>query len=132
MVNIRSDVEYALHCLVWTAGPIEQPSNSRDLAEMQGVSAAFVKKSHGSLKKPLIVEAIRGTHGCDWIHVGSSKDVLATNLSRLFAAAAQPFLYQRISTHPSPRRLHFLARFPYPSSNVLWLIVQPFRQVCTR
>ena len=63
MAYIGTGVEYALHCLIWIAGPLEQPPSSRDLAEMQGVSPSFMKKIFPKLEKAGIVEATGGIRG---------------------------------------------------------------------
>jgi Rrf2 family protein len=63
MSYIGTGVEYALHCLLWLTGPLEQPPSSRDLAEMQGVSPAFMKKIFPKLEKAGIVEASGGIRG---------------------------------------------------------------------
>lgn len=63
MSYIGTGVEYALHCLTWIAGPLERPPSSRDLAEMQGVPPAFLKKIFPKLEKAGIVEATGGIRG---------------------------------------------------------------------
>ena len=63
MTHIGSGVEYALHCLTWIAAPLEQAPSGRDLAEMQGVSPAFLKKIFPKLEKAGIVEASGGIRG---------------------------------------------------------------------
>lgn len=63
MAYIGTGVEYALHCLLWIAGPLEKPPSSRDLAEMQGVPPAFLKKIFPRLEKAGIVEASGGIRG---------------------------------------------------------------------
>jgi len=63
MAYIGTGIEYALHCLLWIAGPIEQPASSRDLAEIQGISPAFLKKIFPKLEKAGIVEALGGIRG---------------------------------------------------------------------
>lgn len=63
MAYIGTGVEYALHCLLWIAGPLEQPPSSRDLADLQGVSPAFMKKIFPKLEKAGIVEASGGIRG---------------------------------------------------------------------
>ena len=63
MAYIGTSVEYALHCLLWIAGPLDRPPSSRDLAEMQGVSPAFLKKIFPKLEKAGIVEASGGIRG---------------------------------------------------------------------
>lgn len=56
-------VEYAIHCLLWLAGPRETPASSRDLAELQGVSPAVVAKIMPKLEKAGIVAAHSGIAG---------------------------------------------------------------------
>jgi Rrf2 family protein len=63
MAFIGNGVEYALHCLLWISAPLDRPPSSRDLAEMQGVSTAFVKKIFPKLEKAGIVEATGGIRG---------------------------------------------------------------------
>ncbi|WP_458098419.1 RrF2 family transcriptional regulator [Roseomonas sp. WA12] len=63
MAYMGTGVEYALHCLTWIAAPLEQPPSSRDLAEMQGVPPAFLKKIFPKLEKAGIVEASGGIRG---------------------------------------------------------------------
>lgn len=63
MAYMGTGVEYALHCLTWIAGPLDQPPSSRDLAEMQGVPPAFLKKIFPKLEKAGIVEASGGIRG---------------------------------------------------------------------
>lgn len=63
MAHIGTGVEYALHCLLWIAGPMEKPPSSRDLAELQGVPIAFMKKIFLKLEKAGIVEASGGIRG---------------------------------------------------------------------
>jgi Rrf2 family protein len=63
MSYIGAGVEYALHCLLWIAAPLEQPPSGRDLAAMQGVSPAFVKKIFPKLEKAGIVVATGGIRG---------------------------------------------------------------------
>lgn len=63
MSFIGPSVEYALHCLLWIAAPLEERPSSRDLAELQGVSPAFVKKIFAKLEKAGIVEASGGIRG---------------------------------------------------------------------
>ncbi|MGN6766972.1 MAG: RrF2 family transcriptional regulator [Rhizobiaceae bacterium] len=63
MAHIGTGVEYALHCLLWIAQPTEQPPSSRDLAEIQGVSSAFLKKIFSNLEKAGIVASTGGIRG---------------------------------------------------------------------
>ena len=63
MAYIGTGVEYALHCLLFLVAPLEQPPSSRDLADIQGVPAAFVAKIFSKLEKAGIVEASGGIRG---------------------------------------------------------------------
>ncbi|WMJ68631.1 Rrf2 family transcriptional regulator [Stenotrophomonas sp. 24(2023)] len=63
MAHIGTGVEYALHCLLWLVSPLEQRPSSRDLAELQGVPAAFVAKIFSKLEKAGIVESSGGIRG---------------------------------------------------------------------
>ncbi len=63
MAYIGTGVEYALHCLLWIAVPLEQRPSSRDLAELQGVSPTYVAKIFQKLEKAGIVEATDGIRG---------------------------------------------------------------------
>ncbi len=63
MAYIGTGVEYALHCLLWLVAPLEQRPSSRDLAEIQGVPAAFVAKIFQKLEKAGLVEASGGIRG---------------------------------------------------------------------
>lgn len=63
MAHIGTGVEYALHCLLWLVSPLEQRPSSRDLAELQGVPAAFVAKIFSKLEKAGIVESAGGIRG---------------------------------------------------------------------
>lgn len=63
MSFIGSGVEYALHCLLWIAPPLDHRPSSRDLAELQGVSPAFLAKIFAKLEKANIVEATEGIRG---------------------------------------------------------------------
>lgn len=63
MAYMGTGVEYALHCLTWIAGPLDQPPSSRDLAEIQGVPFAFLKKILPKLEKAGIVESVSGIRG---------------------------------------------------------------------
>lgn len=63
MAYIGTGVEYALHCLLWLMVPLEQRPSSRDLAEIQGVPAAFMAKIFPKLEKAGIVEASGGIRG---------------------------------------------------------------------
>ena len=63
MAHIGTGVEYALHCLLWLVPPLEQRPSSRDLAELQGVPAAFMAKIFPKLEKAGIVESTGGIRG---------------------------------------------------------------------
>lgn len=63
MAHIGSGVEYGLHCLLWLVGPNREPASSRDLADLQGVSASFVAKIFAKLQKAGIVTASEGLRG---------------------------------------------------------------------
>lgn len=63
MSFIGTGVEYALHCLLWIADPLERPPSSRDLAEIQGISPAFLKKILPKLEKAGVVESTGGIRG---------------------------------------------------------------------
>jgi len=63
MAYIGTGVEYALHCLLWLVDPLDQQPSSRDLAEMQGVPAAFIAKIFSKLEKAGIVKASGGIRG---------------------------------------------------------------------
>lgn len=63
MSYIGAGVEYALHCLLWIAEPLEEPPSARDLADLQGVSSSFVAKIFAKLEKASIVEASDGIRG---------------------------------------------------------------------
>lgn len=64
MSHYGSSVEYGLHCLLHLAGPAAAAqSSSRDLAEFQGVPAAYVAKLFTQLEKAGIVESAEGLRG---------------------------------------------------------------------
>lgn len=63
MAHLGSSVEYALHCLLWLVDPANGQPSSRDLAEMQGVSASFLAKIFPKLEKAGIVSAAAGLRG---------------------------------------------------------------------
>lgn len=58
-----SNVEYALHCLLWLAPTRDAPASSRDLAELTGVSPALVAKILPKLEKAGVLEAHGGIAG---------------------------------------------------------------------
>ena len=59
-----ASVEYGLHCLIYLVDPPEgaRPS-SRDLAEFQGVSPAYIAKLFTQLEKAGLVSASEGVSG---------------------------------------------------------------------
>lgn len=63
MAYIGNSVEYGLHCLLWLAEPLAEPASSRDLADLQGVSASFLAKIFPKLEKAGIVRAVEGIRG---------------------------------------------------------------------
>ena len=64
MSHYGSSVEYGLHCLLHLADPAAAAqSSSRDLAEFQGVPAAYVAKLFTQLEKAGIVESAEGLRG---------------------------------------------------------------------
>lgn len=63
MAHLGNAVEYALHCLLWIVQPRHERSSSRDLADLQGVPAAFMAKIFPKLEKAGIVEASVGIRG---------------------------------------------------------------------
>ena len=63
MAHFGNSVEYGLHCLLWLVEPLTEPASSRDLAELQGVSASFVAKIFPRLERAGIVRASDGIGG---------------------------------------------------------------------
>ena len=63
MAFISNGVEYGLHCLLWLVGRDHEPTGSRDLAELQGISPSFVAKIFPKLEKAGIVAASEGLRG---------------------------------------------------------------------
>lgn len=63
MAHLTSSVEYALHGLLWLVAPGAGTPSSRDLAELQGVSPAFLAKIFPKLEKAGIVHAQPGLRG---------------------------------------------------------------------
>jgi Rrf2 family protein len=63
MAHFGNSVEYGLHCLLWLVEPLAEPASSRDLAELQGVSASFVAKIFPRLERAGIVSASDGIGG---------------------------------------------------------------------
>jgi Rrf2 family protein len=62
MAHLTTSVEYGIHCLLWLVGS-EAPLSSRDLAELQGISPAFLAKIFPKLEKAGIVTASEGVRG---------------------------------------------------------------------
>ncbi|MCE4226789.1 Rrf2 family transcriptional regulator [Methylobacterium sp. C25] len=58
-----ASVEYGLHCILWLAQPLGTWASSRDLADMQGGSAALVAKIFPKLEKAGLVESASGISG---------------------------------------------------------------------
>ncbi|QNK01317.1 RrF2 family transcriptional regulator [Dyella telluris] len=63
MAHLGNGVEYGLHCLLWLTGSHAEPASSRDLADLQGISASFVAKLFPRLEKAGLVEATGGVRG---------------------------------------------------------------------
>ena len=63
MAHLTVSVEYGIHCLLWLAVADDAPLSSRDLAELQGISPAFVAKIFPKLEKAGIVTASNGLRG---------------------------------------------------------------------
>lgn len=63
MAHLTSSLEYALHCLLWLTDPGVGTPSSRDLAELQGISPAFLAKIFPKLEKAGIVVAATGLRG---------------------------------------------------------------------
>lgn len=63
MAHIGVAVEYSLHCLIWLANFPDIEASSRDLADIQGVPAAFVSKMFPRLEKAGILRSSMGIHG---------------------------------------------------------------------
>lgn len=64
MAFISSGVEYALHCLLYLADPINANSASvRDLADLQNVPYDYLAKIFTKLHKAKIVIAVEGVKG---------------------------------------------------------------------
>lgn len=56
-------VEYGIHCMVWLIKPRAKPVSSRDLAELQGVSAALMARIMPKLEKAGLVISTSGISG---------------------------------------------------------------------
>jgi Rrf2 family protein len=63
MAHFGNSVEYGLHCLLWLVEPLPEPASSRDLADLQGVSASFLAKIFPRLERAGIVTASEGIRG---------------------------------------------------------------------
>ncbi|KMZ12758.1 putative transcriptional regulator of NADH dehydrogenase, Rrf2 family [Candidatus Burkholderia humilis] len=65
MSHISTGVEYALHCMLYLAGPPHgvEEAGVRDLAELQGVPAEYVAKLFTKLHKVGLVVATEGARG---------------------------------------------------------------------
>lgn len=63
MAHITASVEYGLHCLLWMVGKDDTPMSTRDLADLQGISPAFLAKIMAKLEKGGIVRATEGVRG---------------------------------------------------------------------
>lgn len=64
MSHISSAVEYALHCLLYLADPKDPPGMStRDLADLQGVSAEYLAKIFTRLHQAGLVVGTEGAGG---------------------------------------------------------------------
>lgn len=63
MAHITASVEYGLHCLLWLIGKDEAPMSTRDLADLQGISSAFLAKIMAKLEKAGVVRATEGARG---------------------------------------------------------------------
>lgn len=63
MAYITNSVEYGIHCLLWLTNPANGRPSSRDLAELQGISASFIAKIFPKLEKAGIVQAAEGIRG---------------------------------------------------------------------
>ncbi|MGE0668388.1 MAG: Rrf2 family transcriptional regulator [Sphingomonadales bacterium] len=63
MAHLTVSVEYGMHCLLWLVDAGDAPLSSRDLADLQGISPAFLSKIFTRLEKAGIVEATEGVRG---------------------------------------------------------------------
>ena len=63
MTYITSSVEYAIHCLPFLINNKDKPLNSKDLAELQGISPSFMAKIFPKLEKAKLVVAQEGIRG---------------------------------------------------------------------
>ena len=62
MAYITTSVEYGIHGLIWLVDN-EQSLSSRDIADLQGISASFLAKIFPKLEKAGIVTASEGVRG---------------------------------------------------------------------
>jgi Rrf2 family protein len=62
---ISSDVEYALHCLLFLVDPSGSPvvMSARDLADLQGISTEYLEEIFGKLLEAGIVVSVAGEGG---------------------------------------------------------------------
>ena len=69
MSHISTGVEYALHCLLFLAGPQSgehkrmPEASAKDLADLQGIPAEYVAKLFTKLNKAGLVRATEGVRG---------------------------------------------------------------------
>lgn len=63
MAHLTASVEYGVHCLLWLAVADDGALSSREMAELRGVSPAFVAKIFPKLEKAGIVVASNGLRG---------------------------------------------------------------------
>src|SRR5262249_18862378 len=65
MSHVSNAVEYALHCLLFLAGPPAgvTAASVRDLAEMQGISVEYLAKLFTKLQRAGLVVATEGARG---------------------------------------------------------------------
>jgi Rrf2 family protein len=65
MSHISNAVEYALHCLLYLVGPDDRPvvASTRDLADLQGVSAEYLAKIFTKLHQARLVVGVEGSGG---------------------------------------------------------------------
>jgi Rrf2 family protein len=63
MAHLTASVEYGLHCLLWLSCAKDTPLSSRELAQFQGISPAFVAKIFPKFEKAGIVCASEGVRG---------------------------------------------------------------------
>lgn len=65
MSYVSNAVEYALHCLLYLVDPTGRPvaASTRDLADLQGVSAEYLAKIFTKLRQAGLVTGIEGAGG---------------------------------------------------------------------